>query len=95
MDAFQFAALALGRLVFLPYQRASIKKAGLPVQNGQTYADAGDFRAVEATAAFKTGDPAGFTIIDVLAWGSLGHAAGYAILASGGLASTGFGAFGL
>lgn len=31
---------------------------------------------------FATGDPAGFTIVDVLMWGSIGHAVGYAALAS-------------
>jgi photosystem I subunit V len=29
----------------------------------------------------KTGDPAGFNLVDVLAWGSLGHAVGFAALA--------------
>ena len=35
----------------------------------------------EASFVLKTNDPSGFNLIDVLAWGSLGHAAAYAILA--------------
>jgi photosystem I reaction center subunit V len=30
----------------------------------------------------KTNDPAGFTIVDVLAWGALGHAIAFFILAT-------------
>lgn len=30
----------------------------------------------------KTNDPAGFNIIDVFAWGALGHVLAYSILAS-------------
>jgi hypothetical protein len=37
-----FAALALGRFVFLPFHRKSLSKAGLPVQNGIAHAEAGD-----------------------------------------------------
>lgn len=44
------AALALGRFVFLPYHRASLAKAGLPTQNGQTHAAAGDSRAEEVSS---------------------------------------------
>jgi photosystem I subunit V len=36
------AALALGRFVFLPFQRKAAEKAGLPTQNGVTHAEAGD-----------------------------------------------------
>ena len=32
----------------------------------------------------KSNDPAGFCLTDVMAWGALGHALGFAILASGG-----------
>ena len=56
-------------------------RQGLPVQNGVTHAEAGDARAMEVSSIMKTNDPAGFNIVDVLAWGALGHAVGYAILA--------------
>ena len=59
-----------------------VAKAGAPVQNGVTHAAAGDIRAQEATGVLKTGDPAGFNLVDVFAWGALGHAAGFAALAS-------------
>jgi photosystem I subunit V len=75
--------LSLGRFVFLPYQREQIKRAGLPVQNGETNFAAGDIRAEEATFLSTTNDPAGFNLIDVFAWGSLGHALGFAALAVG------------
>lgn len=64
-----------------------------PLTHHPSYAEAGDFRAVESVSVLKTGDPAGFNLVDVAAWGSLGHAIGFAILASGGEPSTGFGAF--
>lgn len=54
---------------------------GPGVQNGVSHFEAGDVRAQEAYGVFATGDPAGFTIIDVLAWGSIGHAIGYCALA--------------
>jgi photosystem I subunit V len=38
------------------------------VQNGVSHFDAGDARAEENTNVLTTGDPAGFTIIDVLGW---------------------------
>ena len=75
--------LALGRFVFMPYQRAQIEKAGLPTQNGDTHFAAGDVKAEEASFLNTTNDPAGFTLIDVMAWGSLGHALGFAALAVG------------
>jgi photosystem I subunit V len=75
--------LALGRFVFMPYQRAQIEKAGLPTQNGETHFAAGDVKAEEASFLNTTNDPAGFTLIDVMAWGSLGHALGFAALAVG------------
>ena len=31
---------------------------------------------------FATNDPAGFTIVDLLMWGSIGHAIGYVALAT-------------
>ena len=76
------AMLGLGRFVFLPYQRRQIEKQGLPVQNGVTNFAAGDERAAESRGVMETGDPAGFTLIDTLAWGSLGHVLGYIALAS-------------
>jgi hypothetical protein len=45
--------------VFLPFHRASLAKAGMPEQNGQTHAQAGDIRAEEASFVLKTNDPAG------------------------------------
>ncbi|PSC68341.1 Photosystem I reaction center subunit chloroplastic [Micractinium conductrix] len=79
------AALALGRFVFLPFHRASLAKAGMPTQNGQTHAAAGDSRAEEASFVLKTNDPAGFTLVDVMAWGALGHAAAFYLLATSSL----------
>ena len=75
--------LFLGRFVFLPFQRDNVARQGLPVQNGVTHAQAGDDRAIQVEGMLKTNDPSGFNIVDVLAWGSLGHAIGYAILAIG------------
>merc|ERR1719169_413570 len=64
--------LSLGRFVFLPYQRRQASKASLPIQNGMTHSAAGDNLAREAS------EPAGFNVIDVMAWGALGHAVGFA-----------------
>eukprot|EP00951_Prasinocladus_malaysianus_P002612 scaffold18342_cov42-Prasinocladus_malaysianus.AAC.1 len=73
--------LALGRFVFLPYTKSQQSKAGAPVQNGVTHYEAGDRLAEEATFITTAGnDPAGFTIIDTLAWGSLGHVLGFTAL---------------
>lgn len=75
------AMLSLGRFVFLGYSKRSMEKAGAPVQNGMTHFEAGDIRAEEASFITRAGaDPAGFTIIDVLAWGSLGHVLGFTAL---------------
>lgn len=76
------AALALGRFVFLPYHRKSLAKAGLPTQNGKTHYEAGDRLAEENAFVLKTNDPDGFTLVDAIAWGALGHAAAYYILAT-------------
>lgn len=76
------ALLFLGRFVLLPFQRAQVAKAGLPEQNGVTHLEAGDSRAQEVSSLLKTKDPAGFTIVDLLAWGALGHAVGYFVLAT-------------
>jgi photosystem I subunit V len=76
------AALALGRFVFLPAHRAALAKAGMPKQNGVTHFEAGDRLAEEMSGLLKTNDPAGFNIVDVFAWGALGHAAAFYILVS-------------
>lgn len=55
-------------------------RAGLPVQNDVPNADV-ERLSQQVDSILATNDPAGFNIIDVLAWGSLGHAAAYAILA--------------
>lgn len=51
---------------------------GIPA--GTTY-----FDSLQQTSSFTvtTNDPAGFTIVDVLGWGALGHALGFALLACG------------
>jgi photosystem I subunit V len=77
------ALLFLGRFVFLPFQRDTVARQGLPEQNGQTHYEAGDDRAQEVVSLLNTNDPAGFTIVDVLAWGALGHAIAFFILATG------------
>nr|Q9SPM4.1 RecName: Full=Photosystem I reaction center subunit V, chloroplastic; AltName: Full=PSI-G; Flags: Precursor [Syntrichia ruralis]AAD46189.1 photosystem I reaction center subunit V precursor [Syntrichia ruralis] len=76
------ALLALGRFVFLPFQRSMVSRHGLPEQNGVPTT-----RRVTAVrrrwwSMLKTNDPAGFTLVDVLAWGALGHAVGFFILAT-------------
>ncbi|KAG6551137.1 hypothetical protein Mapa_007372 [Marchantia paleacea] len=76
------ALLFLGRFVLLPFQRKQVSQAGLPRQNGVTHFEAGDVRAQEVSSLMKTNDPAGFTIVDLLAWGALGHAIGFFILAT-------------
>lgn len=74
------ASLALGRFVFLPFQRDNAKRQGLGKQNGVTHPEAGDKFAQEASFALNTNDPAGFNLIDVFAWGAVraapGHSAG-------------------
>ncbi|EIE21723.1 hypothetical protein COCSUDRAFT_83512 [Coccomyxa subellipsoidea C-169] len=82
------ASLALGRFVFLGFQRDNAKKQGLPQQNGQSNVEAGDRLAEEASFALKTNDPAGFNLVDVMAWGAIGHALGYFILATTSLNNT-------
>eukprot|EP00271_Cylindrocystis_brebissonii_P010434 TRINITY_DN2661_c0_g1_i1.p1 TRINITY_DN2661_c0_g1~~TRINITY_DN2661_c0_g1_i1.p1 ORF type:complete len:145 (+),score=20.13 TRINITY_DN2661_c0_g1_i1:205-639(+) len=74
--------LFLGRFAFLPFQKAQLEKQGLPVQNGVSHSEAGDSRAVEVPFLTKSNDPAGFSLTDVLAWGALGHAIGFFILAT-------------
>lgn len=67
------------RMCFLMVQ---VSRQGLPEQNGVTHFEAGDSRAQEVVSMLKTNDPAGFTLVDVLAWGALGHAVGFFVLAT-------------
>ncbi|XP_068642687.1 photosystem I reaction center subunit V, chloroplastic-like [Aristolochia californica] len=75
-------SLFLGRFVFFNFQRENLAKQGLPVQNGKTHFEAGDVRAKEYVGLLKSNDPVGFNIVDVLAWGSIGHIVAYYILAT-------------
>merc|ERR1712232_460619 len=75
-------ALVLGRFVF----HASITEKnanegrGLPDVYGKGDGAAAGL-AKEASWATETGDPAGFSIVYVFAWGALGHIAAYSYLA--------------
>ncbi|PIA58268.1 hypothetical protein AQUCO_00500299v1 [Aquilegia coerulea] len=75
-------SLFLGRFVFFGFQRENVAKQGLPEQNGMTHFEAGDTRAKEYVSLLKSNDPVGFNIVDVLAWGSIGHIVAYYILAT-------------
>ncbi|KAI3825845.1 hypothetical protein L1987_07526 [Smallanthus sonchifolius] len=75
-------SLFLGRFVFFNFQRENVAKQGLPEQNGITHFEAGDTRAKEYVSLLKSNDPVGFNIVDVLAWGSIGHIVAYYILAT-------------
>ncbi|KXZ45293.1 hypothetical protein GPECTOR_56g389 [Gonium pectorale] len=77
------AFLAIGRFVFLPYQRreANFDASVGPKTTGTTYFD--DLQ--KTSTVFSTNDPAGFNIIDVFGWGALGHAVAFAILAANSL----------
>ncbi|XP_010252903.1 PREDICTED: photosystem I reaction center subunit V, chloroplastic [Nelumbo nucifera] len=75
-------SLFLGRFVFFNFQRENVAKQGLPEQNGMTHFEAGDVRAKEYVSLLKSNDPVGFNIVDVLAWGSIGHIVAYYILAT-------------
>ncbi|PKA60328.1 Photosystem I reaction center subunit V, chloroplastic [Apostasia shenzhenica] len=75
-------SLFLGRFVFFNFQRENLAKQGLPKQNGVSHFDAGDTRAREFSGLLKSNDPVGFNIVDVLAWGSIGHIVAYYILAT-------------
>ncbi|PON88877.1 Photosystem I PsaG [Trema orientale] len=75
-------SLFLGRFVFFNFQRENVAKQGLPEQNGVTHYEAGDERAREYVSLLKSNDPVGFNIVDVLAWGSIGHIVAYYILAT-------------
>ncbi|MED6205122.1 hypothetical protein PIB30_015026 [Stylosanthes scabra] len=75
-------SLFLGRFVFFNFQRENVAKQGLPEQNGITHFEAGDSRAKEYVSILKSNDPVGFNLVDVLAWGSLGHIVAYYILAT-------------
>ena len=76
--------------MFLPFQRDNVKRQGLGKQNGQTAAEAGDKFAQEASFVLNTNDPAGFNLIDVFAWGAIGHALGFFTLATSSLNAAGF-----
>lgn len=82
MSGATLTCLALGRWAFLDFQRKNVEKAGLPVQNGVTHAEAGDTYAQEASFLLATKDPVGFNLVDVLMWGSAGHILGFIILAT-------------
>lgn len=75
-------SLFLGRFVFFNFQRENVAKQGLPEQNGVSHFEAGDTRAKEYVSLLKSNDPVGFNIVDVLAWGSIGHIIAYYILAT-------------
>ncbi|CAL0302555.1 unnamed protein product [Lupinus luteus] len=75
-------SLFLGRFVFFNFQRENVAKQGLPEQNGLTHFEAGDKRAKEYVSLLKSNDPIGFNLVDVLAWGSIGHIVAYYILAT-------------
>jgi hypothetical protein len=51
-----------------------VAKAGAPVQNGVAHVKAGDIRAEEAAGVLKTGDPAGFNLVDVMVRARIGVA---------------------
>ncbi|XP_034677729.1 photosystem I reaction center subunit V, chloroplastic [Vitis riparia] len=74
-------SLFLGRFVFFNFQRENVAKQ-VPQQNGLTHFEAGDSRAKEYVSLLKSNDPVGFNIVDVLAWGSIGHIVAYYILAT-------------
>ncbi|KAL1556105.1 photosystem I reaction center subunit V, chloroplastic-like [Salvia divinorum] len=74
-------SLFLGRFVFFNFQRENVAKQ-VPEQNGISHFEAGDVRAKEYVSLLKSNDPVGFNIIDVLAWGSIGHIVAYYILAT-------------
>ncbi|KAL9403050.1 hypothetical protein Peur_000022 [Populus x canadensis] len=74
-------SLFLGRFVFFNFQRENVAKQ-VPEQNGLTHFEAGDKRAKEYVSLLKSNDPVGFNIVDVLAWGSIGHIVAYYILAT-------------
>ncbi|KAK9156458.1 hypothetical protein Sjap_003938 [Stephania japonica] len=74
-------SLFLGRFVFFNFQRENVAKQ-VPQQNGLSHFDAGDSRAKEYISLLKSNDPVGFNIVDVLAWGSIGHIVAYYVLAT-------------
>ncbi|KAI9127038.1 hypothetical protein K1719_001597 [Acacia pycnantha] len=79
-------SLFLGRFVFFNFTRENMAKQ-VPEQNGLTHFEAGDTRAgitraKEYVSLLKFNDPVGFNIVDVLAWGSVGHIVAYYILAT-------------
>uniref|UniRef100_A0A1D1ZJ85 Photosystem I reaction center subunit V, chloroplastic n=1 Tax=Anthurium amnicola TaxID=1678845 RepID=A0A1D1ZJ85_9ARAE len=75
-------SLFLGRFVFFNFQRENVAKQGPGKQNGVSHFEAGDVRAKEYSSLLKSNDPVGFNVVDVLAWGSIGHIVAYYILAT-------------
>eukprot|EP00878_Enallax_costatus_P040885 GHUV01047291.1.p1 GENE.GHUV01047291.1~~GHUV01047291.1.p1 ORF type:complete len:134 (+),score=36.71 GHUV01047291.1:182-583(+) len=74
--------LALGRFAFMPLHRRDLRNSAAaagPKTTGDTYFDS---LQQEASFITSTNDPAGFTLIDTMAWGALGHALGFAFLAA-------------
>jgi photosystem I subunit V len=71
--------LSAGRFAFLPFQRKTQEKAMLvtPKTTGTSWSDN---LSKDATFVMKSGDPSGFNLIDVMGWGALGHAVGFAAL---------------
>ena len=59
------------KLSVLVCRRKTVRRTSTPVT-----------RAKEASFITTTKDPAGFTLVDLLAWGSIGHALGFLALAS-------------
>lgn len=64
-------SLALGRFVFLDFQRDNARRQGLPKANGVEYSKAGDKLSEEASFLKGTNDPAGASL--VLSFGSSYH----------------------
>ncbi|XP_016509017.1 photosystem I reaction center subunit V, chloroplastic-like [Nicotiana tabacum] len=75
-------SLFLGRFVFFNFQRENVAKQGLVEQNGVSHFEPSDSRAKEYVSLLKYNYPVGFNIVDVLAWGSIGHIIAYYVLAT-------------
>jgi len=81
------ALLGVGRFAFLPFQRRKVEQASdyAGPKGNQEKPSYFDSLQQEASFVTTTNDPAGFTIVDTLAWGALGHAVGFAALAANSL----------
>lgn len=73
------AALIVGRFAFLPFQRRTQENSQSvgPKSSGTSYFDS---LSQDASFITTTNDPDGFTLVDTLAWGALGHAVAFAFL---------------